>query len=95
MSDWKLIHENFHTKHSVFTAPYVHKHTSLRNLIQPLQTQRERGAGGGGGGGGGRGGGRVIGIAIAVAGHLWPRFLLWLFSICDLSVFVMVELNFF
>ena len=29
MSEWNLIHENFHTKHSVFTSPDVHMHTSL------------------------------------------------------------------
>ena len=30
MSEWNLIHENFHTKHSVFIAPDAHMHTSLR-----------------------------------------------------------------
>ena len=24
MSEWNVIHENFHTKHSVFTAPDEH-----------------------------------------------------------------------
>ena len=35
-----MIHENFHTKHSVFTAPDEHIHTSLTELyitsIQPV-----------------------------------------------------------
>ena len=33
-----MIHENFHTKHSVFTAPDVHMHTSLLYImsIQPV-----------------------------------------------------------
>ena len=29
MSEWNVIHENVHTKHSVFTAPDAHMHTSL------------------------------------------------------------------
>ncbi len=40
MCEWNLIHENFHTKHSVFTAPDVHMHTSLSYTlwacIQPV-----------------------------------------------------------
>ena len=29
MSEWNLIHENFYTKHSVFTAPDAYMHTSF------------------------------------------------------------------
>ena len=29
MTECNVIHENFHTKHSVFTAPDAHMHTSL------------------------------------------------------------------
>ena len=29
MSEWHVTHENFHTKHSMFTAPDEHMHTSL------------------------------------------------------------------
>ena len=29
MSKWKFIHENFHAKHSMFTEPDAHMHTSL------------------------------------------------------------------
>ena len=32
-----MIHENFHTKHSVFTAPDVHMHTSLKLYIVSIQ----------------------------------------------------------
>ena len=38
-----LIHEIFHTKHSVFTAPDVHMHTSLIYImsIQPVTKAAE------------------------------------------------------
>ena len=33
MSERNLIYENFHTKHSAFTAPDVHMHTSLSKPV--------------------------------------------------------------
>ena len=37
-----MIHENFYTKHSVFTAPDVHMHTSLSNTLYERERERER-----------------------------------------------------
>ena len=35
MSEWNFIHENIHTKNSVFTAPdaHIHTYTSLLHII--------------------------------------------------------------
>ena len=45
MSEWNVIHENFHTKHSVFTAPDAHTHTSFSYTLwaynQQLKTDKE------------------------------------------------------
>ena len=36
MSEWNLIHENFHTEHSVFTAPDVQNITVTHAYITQL-----------------------------------------------------------
>ena len=47
MRGWNVIHENIHTKYSVFTAPDAHMHTSLSYILwaynqQIRQKHRER-----------------------------------------------------
>ena len=36
-----FIHEHFHTKHSVFTAPDAHMHTSLSYTLRDRQTETQ------------------------------------------------------
>ena len=36
MSEWNVTHENFRIKHSVFTAPGAHMHTSLIILLREI-----------------------------------------------------------
>ena len=37
MSERNLIHENFHAKHSIFTAPDVHMHYITQLYIMSIQ----------------------------------------------------------
>ena len=37
MSEWNVIHENFHTKHSVFTAPDEHIPYIIQLHIMSIQ----------------------------------------------------------
>ena len=39
MSEWSFIHENFHTKHSVFTAADAHLHTLLSYTLGAYNQQ--------------------------------------------------------
>ena len=40
MSEWNIIYEHFHTKHSVFTAPDAHMHTSFCYTLKPKIMRR-------------------------------------------------------
>ena len=42
MSEWNVIHENFHTKHSVLTAPDEHMPYIIQLHIMSIQWERER-----------------------------------------------------
>ena len=42
MSESNVIHENFHTKHSVFTAPDEHMPYIIQLHIMSVQPKRER-----------------------------------------------------
>ena len=37
MSEWNVIHENFHTKHSMFTAPDEHMPYTIQLHIMSMQ----------------------------------------------------------
>ena len=58
MSEWNVIHENFHTKHSVLTAPDEHMpYIWSVDMISIGEKRRRKKAMEKGGGGGGTGGG--------------------------------------